>query len=284
MINQKRCVQYCNIELLKSGNCVLKSNETLQEKLLILNENNNQTFLENIKDLISNPDVSGQLNDIVNGGEDILLSNNNSLYQITSTGNQKNSSNLNISTINLGECETSLKTHYNISLNKSLLILKVESFIPDYKIPIIQYEIFNPDTKVKLELSYCEKAKVEVNIPVSIDENSLYIYEPNSDYYNDRCLSFFSEKGTDIPLKSRREAFINQKRLLCEADCIYLGYNNKTKTSKCQCDYKNEISLFNIKINADHLKKNFETLANSNIDIIKCYYLLFKKENIILFK
>ena len=53
-----------------------------------------------------------------------------------------------------------------------------------------------------------------MNIPVSIDENSLYIYEPNSDYYNDRCLSFFSEKGTDIPLKSRREAFINQKRLL----------------------------------------------------------------------
>ena len=44
MINQKRCVQYCNNELLKSGNCVLKSNETLQEKLLILNENNNQIF------------------------------------------------------------------------------------------------------------------------------------------------------------------------------------------------------------------------------------------------
>ena len=44
---------------------------------------------------------------------------------------------------------------------------------------------------------------------------------------------------------------------------------------------KKEISIFNIKIDTERLYNKFTDLTSSNIDIIKCYYLLFKKENLI---
>ena len=68
---------------------------------------------------------------------------------------------------------------------------------------------------------------------------------------------------------------------LCEADCNYLGYDNQTKNSKCKCPIKTELNLFNIPIDADLLKKNFVNISNINIDIIKCYYLLFDKDYLI---
>jgi len=68
---------------------------------------------------------------------------------------------------------------------------------------------------------------------------------------------------------------------LCEPDCNYKGYDYDTKNSKCECEIKKEMSLFNIKIDTERLYNKFTGLTSSNIDIIKCYYLLYKKENLI---
>ena len=186
------------------------------------------------------------------------------LIQITSTNNQKNNKNYNISSINIGDCEDILKDKYNISKNTPLLILKIDSFIDGSKIPIIQYEIYNPFTKKNLDLNYCDTSKIEINIPVLIDENNLYKYEQNSDYYNNRCITSKSKDGTDIPLNSRRDEFIKNNMSLCETGCDYLGYNIETKNSKCECDPKNEITIFNIKIDTELLYDKFSIVTNSN--------------------
>ena len=34
---------------------------------------------------------------------------------------------------------------------------------------------------------------------------------------------------------------------LCESDCKYIGYDYNTKNSKCECEIKKEMSIFNIK-------------------------------------
>ena len=60
-----------------------------------------------------------------------------------------------------------------------------------------------------------------------------------------------------------------------------MGYDYKTKKSKCECEIKKEISIFNIKIDTERLYNKFTGLTSSNIDIIKCYFLLYKKENLI---
>ena len=180
----------------------------------------------------------------------------------------------------MGECEETLKSIYNINPNKSLLILKIDSFVDGSNIPVIQYEVYHPDNKSKLNLSFCNN-KVEINIPVSIDENKLYKYEPDSDYYNDRCYTYTTDNGNDIPLDYRRKEFTNNNMSLCESECDYMGYDYETKKSKCECEIKNEISIFNIKIDTERLYNQFTGLTSSNIDIIKCYYLLFQKENLI---
>ena len=298
------CVEKCDNNSLLNGTCRLnyhkeeiteKITEIITEEITeiiteekkeepiseimnnILNENSEDS-IEKIRNLFSSGDVDNQLDNIINGGTDITISNKKTLYQITSSGNQNNPKNHNISTIILGECETLLKQKNDIDLNTSLLILKLDTFIDNSNIPIIQYEVYNPITKEKLDISDCDESKIEINIPVDIDENNLDKYNQESDYYNDRCYVSKSNSGTDMPMKYRREEFINNNLTLCESECEYLGYNNETKNSKCKCDVKNEISLFNIKIDTQLLYDKFVSLKSSNIDIIKCYYLLFKKE------
>ena len=94
-------------------------------------------------------------------------------------------------------------------------------------IPIICYEIYHPRTKSKLNLSYCEKSSINYNIPVSINEDNLFKYEPNSDYYSDECYIYTTENGTDILLNDRKEEFIDNNMSLCENLCEYTGYDNE---------------------------------------------------------
>ena len=49
---------------------------------------------------------------------------------------------------------------------------------------------------------------------------------------------------------------------LCEPDCNYKGYDYKTKNSKCECEIKKEMSLFNIKIDTERLYKKFNGLTS----------------------
>ena len=41
-------------------------------------------------------------------------------------------------------------------------------------IPIIEYEVYNIKTKEKLDLNLCKDIKIDINIPVIIDEDNLF--------------------------------------------------------------------------------------------------------------
>ena len=98
-------------------------------------------------------------------------------------------------------------------LNKShqLIIFKIE-YKQNNTIPIIEYEIYHPINKSKLDLSYCNNT-LTINISVSIDENKLYKYDPKSDYYQDECSSYTTDNGyyisvprEQIPLIPRNDS------------------------------------------------------------------------------
>ena len=303
IVENNICVEYCNNSSFLNKTCILynksenkiqnditelitlttnlnndnyitdeSTEETIEDKLYnILIQDNYMTLPEKIKDIFLSGIINDELDSLSNGGDDITMNVDNYIFQITSTDNQRNNSNHNISTINLGECETILKNEYHIDKNKPLLILKIDTIVEGSKIPDIQYKVYHPDKKKPLNLSLCDETKIEINIPVSIDEENIYKYNTSSDYYNNKC------NVTDIPLKYRREEFINKNMTLCEADCNYLGYDKETKNSKCKCPIKTEMDLFNLAIDTDLLKNNFVNISNINIDIIKCYYLLFDK-------
>ena len=234
--------------------------------------------------------------DITNGNLDLLLENvtNNQksdveifegdiVYQITSTFNQNNNQYDNISIIKLKECEEKLKYYYKIDEDESLIIFKVDIYVEGLLIPIIEYEVYHPFTLEKINLDICQNITIEVSLPVSIDENELYKYNTSSDYYNDKCYLYTSEKGTDLTLSDRQLDYVNYNLTLCEDNCELEGYNNITKYVKCNCEIKNETDVSeDITLDKDKLLNSFIDIKNIiNLDVLKCYYILFKKEGLL---
>ena len=130
-------------------------NDTIYENdnFCFINENNisQEKFLKRIQDIIKN------YNNISN--EDLIFNNKNRIYTITSTFNQKNNKYINSTTIDLADCEDKLKEKYNISKNNSLYILKIDTFIIEYQIPKVDYEVYYLIIKnemTKLDLSICK--------------------------------------------------------------------------------------------------------------------------------
>ena len=214
---------------------------------------------------------------------DLLINDDNKdIYQITSTFNQ-NYKDYNISTVNLGECENILKKQYNININDSLILFKIEYYVEGLNIPIIEYEVFHPDTNENLDLTYCKDIKINISIPVSIDEDKLIQYNSSSDYYHDICYISETENNTDITLYDRKIEYNENNMSLCEKNCEYEEYNLTTKRVRCECDIKTKINEYSeIVFDFDKLKDKFLDIEeHSNIGVIKCYKILFKKEGLI---
>ena len=214
--------------------------------------------------------------------------NKNIQYQLTTSENQKNSTNNNVSTIDLGTCEEKLKTEYNIDPSLPLIIFKIDYFPQDSLIPVIGYEIYHPITKEKLNLSLCEDVFMKLNIPINIDENNLFKYDPNSEFYQDNCFSYTTENGTDIILKDRKKNFTDNKLSICENDCTFVEYNQEEKQSSCDCKIKNkDNSISGILESSNQLGNNFNneesnssSSSSSNIISIKCTKALFSKKGL----
>ena len=196
--------------------------------------------------------VNSIRNELLKGNLDILISkyienekkdflvndtDKNILHQFTSAYNQNNNNDIhnnignNYSIIKLGECENKLRTKYELEDNDIILIYKVEIYQQGRLIPIIQYETYNPKKRQKLELDICKDLKINLEIPVLINEEEEIKYDSLSAYYNDFCFYYSTENETDIILKDRREEFNNKNMSLCEKDCEYKGYDFHNKRS-----------------------------------------------------
>ena len=296
IVDERKCINDCkNDDIYKyeyNNSCYKKCPDgtSINETNYICFENKNTEIIpikderdekiEKFREIVSDFNIS-------ENKEDIIESKDNVTYQMTTTDNQKNNTNKNISSIDLGECEKILKEKYKIDDNLPLIIYKVDYFSPDSLIPIIGYEIYHPLNKSKLDLKYCEDILIKLNIPVNIDESKLFKYDPNSEFYNDNCFSYTTENGTDIILNDRKQEFSDNNLSLCENNCNYNGYNKDSKQSSCDCEVKNKIdSITSIKENPNKLSNNFDSdkssssSSSSNIVSIKCTKALFSAEGL----
>ena len=243
---------------------------------------------DNMINVIIDNIISGNLNDLlteITTGEknDFYIKEDDVIFQITTTENQNNKEYNNVSTINLGECEDVLKDKYGISKNLSLIILKIDYFMEGLLIPIIGYEVFDPITKIKLNLSYCQDFLINYNIPVSINEENLERYNPNSSYYNDECTGSTSENGTDITLNDRQIQYNENNMSLCENNCTFTEYNSNSKKSVCMCEIKSKIyTISEILESKETVSKDFniedkKSSSSSSVNTMKCFNTLFSK-------
>ena len=261
-LEDNSCVEICNSEDFFNEKCTLNIYNPEQKIILI----------ENIINEIKNNFTDKLIIEVANG-KNFIIKDNDTLYQLTSSFNQNNE---NISLIKFGECENILRDKYDISKEEDLIIFKIEENIEGLLIPLIEYEIFNPKTKEKLNLNFCENEKIDIYIPLSINENILYIYDKNNNYYNDICNTVTTEYGTDIILYDRKKEYNNQKISICAKNCIFITYFSDNQTLVCQCK-----ALGGITFNKSNLINYFEIEKNIiNLNILKCAKLLFSNEGL----
>ena len=96
-------------------------------------------------------------------------------------GNSSNENGLSI--IDLGKCETILKTFYKIDLNIPLIIKKYEQIAISSE-RNVQYEVYHPLTKERLNLSLCDSDTIDLYIPIKLNEKLIELYNDlqNSGY------------------------------------------------------------------------------------------------------
>jgi len=136
------------------------------EKICKINyffENNLQGITNNIEKIIYN-------NSLLEN-EEGLIYGNNITYQITTTKSKYKYKN--ISNIDFGECENILKNHYKIDY---LLILKFDIKINDTTPSKVEYIVYDPKTKEKLNLSICHN-KIKIESPLILDNYTLDLYK-----------------------------------------------------------------------------------------------------------
>ena len=274
------------------------------------NSNNDTNIIMDIQNAIINHKLDKCIDKIIiKENKDLLFKYNKIIYQLTSSYNQNNNiyDNLsiidfgeyerilrltssyeknyniyNLSSINIGECEKQLRKNNNLD-NNTLLMLKLDIFEKGLLIPIIEYEVYNSKTKEQIELNACKNIKINLSIPVTIDENNIFQYNSSHEYYNDICYPY-SKNNADIILKDRRDEYINNNLSLCEKDCEYNNYDYNIKKVSCQCFTKIKIPLLSeIAINKVKLERNFIDIKSiSNIEILKCVKEAFDKKRLIL--
>ena len=264
-VETKECLKSCSSDDLRNKKCKLN---------FIFNSNIN-SFTENIRNLIKEKNLTSS-------DTNIILDGNNTTYQIISSNKMQENENTNISIIDLGECEKILLDEYNLSY---LLILKIDSKINENTAVVLNYEVYNPYTTEKLNLSLCSNVKINTysaHYPSEeskskikqLNELGYDLYNINDNFYQDICSPFTSDNGTDILLSDRKSDFY-QNISLCENNCTYKGYDLDKNRVQCECSVKEEIKVEESSNNDNILENLFSASTFSNIKLLKCYKLVF---------
>jgi len=199
------------------------------------------------------------------------------IYQISTLSTQLD--NDEIASINLGDCEDKLKNTTG-NFNEELTIFKMSYIISETNTQIIEYSIFTKEG-VQLNLDICKDLQIQYAIPLELDEKDLYKYDPNSDFYNEICIQYTSESNTDVTQYDRKNDFNEKNMALCENDCEFKEYDKKSQKVICNCKIKYVFKSLDGIDKGKLLKKftNYKKLVN--LEVIKCFKLLFSKKGLI---
>ena len=254
----------------------------------ITGENNEEIYQE-IKEIINNY--------IAEEGEDITIeAKDNFFYKITTSDKEMNDieginqNTIPMTKIDLGECENLLKDYYLKNRNVSLIIVKFEKITNISSERILQYEVYEPFNKTKLDLSICDKTPIITYTPVVLSKELLNLYNEikdsgydlfniESSFYKDICTPFTSSNGTDVSLADRKNHYFNNDEIMCQPNCKFSDYSIETKLLKCECDITN--SEIETKVIKKEITKNtiyesfYDTLKFSNYKVLWCYKLAF---------
>jgi len=236
---------------------------------------------------------------LIKKNETVIIKTNNTIFEITTTNEQKNINNQNISNIDLGQCEVELKNKNNISKSQSLIIFKIDIKSSDKKKTYVQYEVYHPTSYFKLNMSICQNLSIDIYTPVSLNQidsllfhslntSGYNLYNPKDPFYNEICTPYTTINGTDILLSDRKSDIYSKSgnEALCQTGCELLSYDENSKKAKCNCkiEIKEESPdlIDGLKFDKKEIEESFfDTLSNSNFLVLKCYKIAFDLETLL---
>ena len=272
-----------NFEFIKNNSEITTLNDIKYSTDFMIDENNSSILIPkeshsyevskeniNLTNIILKGDITTLLTYIDN--EIFIEEVDNKKYQISKLSNQYKQ---NFSFIDLGECEDLLKSEYN---TEELSIFKIENNILGINIPIIEYEIFS-NNGTKLNIDICKNYSITYLIPVKINESEIFKYDPESNFYNNRCNKYTTENDTDMTLYDRKNEYNNNNLSLCEFNCTYKGYNSNTSRVECDCKINSGLNRLD-SIQTDLLNKLQNQKTIMNFDVIQCSEIITSSEDL----
>ena len=231
------------------------------------NDKDKYLFKTNIIAYIENKTIFNIISENIMN-DNVIINEESEIYEIMRINQQYFFEN--IAHIDFSECIGS--NVYNF------FVFKIEHFLPSYKIPVIEYLIFDNSGKIY----QCDNQPLYYKIKVeNINDELLYLYNKSSDYYNEECMVFKSKNDTDLTLYSRRMDFNKNYMSLCEKDCDFINYDSSTSRVECKCNFKVKV-LSVEELNSNDLIFFFDDDPQiTNFFLLKCYFLITSKEDII---
>ena len=261
------------------------NDEQIISKCNFVNINNNLDIYNAIKENII---------EIYNQKSQVIEGEDNKLYQITNTNKEMEllqngdiNNNYNLSIIDLSQCEIKLREEYHLNDDVPLIILKQETYDSQSSQKTIEYEVFEPYNKTKLNLSICNEDTINIYVPIELSEETKKIAEElkekgydifniNDPFYTDICTSYKSEDGTDMLLSDRIDYIYNNNDAKCQPNCKFSNYIQNTQYINCTCNINENLEDKNVKFIPKKFYESFiDVLKYSNVDILKCYKLVF---------
>ena len=218
-------------------------------------------FIFHILEQIEEGNFTDIFKRVIEENKTFIETQNNIIYQISTVSSQ-NSTNLSI--VSLENCESILKNTYSIDKSEELVLLKLEHYFKNFKIPIIEYQLFTKEGK-KLNLTHCNNFELLVSNPVNINESEEFLHNPSSDFYHDKCFTYNSKSKTDITIFDRKKDYNEKNYSLCEKNCNYKEYHYSNKSANCECKTKTIFPKVTVE------KFNFEELLNNFVDFKKIF-------------
>ena len=279
------------------------SSEIISENIIYPNNNNEKNCT--VEEIMQNKCSDGQITldqleeikqNLLNSdysGENTIIETETVIIQLSTLEEQMNQDNSNVSNIDLGECEDELREANNIDDEEDLIVYKTDIKTSDSSTTYVIYEVYDSSLN-KLNLSVCSDTQISINVPVKLDDSldslakslsdsGYNLFDEDDSFYNDICATYTNENGTDMLLSDRKTDIYSstQNQTFCQTGCELESYNSTSKKAKCNCNVvtNTEISSLNIDnlFNKKEIAKSFyNTLANSNFQVMKCFKLILK--------
>ena len=145
---------------LNFGNCYEYNNN------IFINNDTNFDYI--FEDIFTSYDPENENALVIKRPDEVIFQITNSKNELELLKNKNNANNISI--IDLGYCETILRKEYHINDTDSLIFIKKEKSSNKPKEKNVNFEVYEPYTKTRLNLSICDDTPINIYVPMELSK------------------------------------------------------------------------------------------------------------------